>query len=217
MPASDADRLGPKGHVYVELVRERWRAPLERASVRRALITTVLGIALVVFGVVGALVANAEAIVAVAVGGVAVMTTLPALQALRPEFEEARRIGWVEPAFDDSIVTVGEPATVRIVLHARRALEITGMTMVAEAYRWEGAKPVERVASVPLPVTATGRVAAGQDWRETVTFRMPEQVPPSFYDATNSVRWSLVTDLAFGNAAPWHRAWPMLVFPPELS
>ena len=218
MPSTDAERIGPKGHVYVELVREQWRAPLERGSVRRSLLTALLGVALVVFGVVGAMVANAEAIVAVAVGAVALLTTLPELQALRPEFEEARRIGWVEPSFDDSSVTVGEPATFRAVLHARRALTITAVSLVAEAHRWAGGRQGERLEAVVLPVPEWPRaVASGDDWRQTVTFRVPEHAAPSFYESTNSVRWTVTLELTFASESPWRRTWPMLVFPAEGS
>jgi hypothetical protein len=218
MPVHDADRLGPKGHVFVALVREQWLAPLERGSVRRSLLITLLGIALVMFGVVGAMLANAEALVAVAVGGVALLSTLPELQALRPEFEEARRIGWVEPSFDDSSVTLGEPATFRVVLHARRTLMIRNLSLVAVARRWEGAREGAALRSLSLPVAMTGGpVASGDDWRQSVTFRIPDDAPASHYDATESVRWTITMELTFADVAPWRRTWPMLVFPPEVS
>ena len=121
MPADDADRLGPKGHVYVELVREQWRAPLERGTARRALLTSALGIALILFGLVGAFVVYGESVVLIGIGAFAFYSSLGEIRALMPEFREARRIGWVEPALDDGSVTIGEPATFRVVLHARRA------------------------------------------------------------------------------------------------
>ncbi|MCC7055005.1 MAG: hypothetical protein IT355_17160 [Gemmatimonadaceae bacterium] len=218
MPSNDADRIGPKGHVYVELVREQYRAPLERGSVRRSLATALLAIALVILGVVGAWVANPEALVAVAVGGVALFSSLPELQALRPEFEESRRIGWVEPSFDDSRVTAGEPATFATVLHARNALTVRGLSLVAEAHQWAGDRRGASLLVLPLPVTLSGsQVAAGDSWRQTVTFRIPDSAPASWYDAGSSVRWTMTMELTFANAEPWRRTWPMLVFPAEAS
>ena len=60
MTVDHADRLSPKGHVYVELVREQWRAPLERGTARRALLTSALGLALMIFGAVGVFLAYGE-------------------------------------------------------------------------------------------------------------------------------------------------------------
>jgi hypothetical protein len=218
MPADDADRLGPKGHVYVELVREQWRTPLERASARRALLTGVLGAALVVMGIVGTVMVYGEALVLVGIGLVAVVSFLGEVRMLRPEFEEARRIGWVEPTLDDSRVTVGEPATFRVVLHARRALRVQHAALVAEAHRWTGSTCEERIEQLELPVALTGgAIAAGDDWRQAVTFRIPPSALPSFYSATDSVRWSLTLDLTFAEQAPWRRTWPMLVFPADGS
>jgi hypothetical protein len=216
MPADDADRLGPKGHVYVELVREQYLSPLERGTARRALLTALLGVALIVFGVIGTFIIYGESVILVAVGLVALVSALPELRALRPEFEEARRIGWVEATFDDSSVTVGEPATFRAVLHARRKLDLRNATVVAEARRWQGAQAGDVDTSLPLPVSMTGGpVAAGDDWRQTVTFRIPAGAPPSFYTSTESVRWTITLALDFANAQPWRRTWPMLVFPVE--
>jgi len=218
MPADDADRLGPKGHVYVELVRELWRAPLERASARRALLTGILGAALVIMGIVGALTVYGEAVVLIGIGLVAVVSFLGEVRLLRPEFEEARRIGWVEPSLDDSRVTVGEPATFRVVLHARRALRVQNAALVAESHRWTGSTCGERIEQLALPVALTGgAIAGGDDWRQSVTFRIPSSALPSFYSATESVRWSLTLDLTFAEQAPWRRTWPMLVFPADAS
>ena len=47
MSADDADRLGPKGHVFVELVREQWRAPLERPGARRAIMLASVGLGVI--------------------------------------------------------------------------------------------------------------------------------------------------------------------------
>jgi hypothetical protein len=216
MPIADSDRLGPKGHVYVELVREQYRAPLERGSARRALLTALLGVVLVVFGIIGTFVVYGESVVLVAVGAVAFVSAMPDLAALRPEFEEARRIGWVEPSFDDSIVTVGEPTTFRAVLHARRALSLRGVTMVAEARPWQGARAGDAIHTLVLPVTAsTGEISSGDDWRQTVTFRIPPDAPGSHYDSADSVRWTLTMELTFDGQAPWRRSWPMLVYPAD--
>ncbi len=218
MPADDADRLGPKGHVYVELAREQYRAPLERGTARRALLTAVLGLALIVFGLIGTFIVYGESVILVAVGLVAFVSALPELRGLRPEFEEARRIGWVEATFDDSSVTVGEPATFRAVLHARRALDLRNAILTAEARRWQGATAGAVEMTLPLPVSMSGgRVEAGSDWRATVTFRVPAVAPPSHYSATDSVRWTITLALEFANAEPWRRTWPMLVFPADLG
>ncbi len=216
MPADDADRLGPKGHVYVELAREQWRAPLERGSARRSLLTGFLGLALIAFGAIGTFLIYGESIVLIGIGLVGFVSALGEIRALRPEFEEARRIGWVEPSLDDSRVTVGEPATFRGVLHARRRLQVRTAGVLAEARRWTGATPGDVVESITLPVAVGGAVvAAGDDWRPSVTFRIPPTAPPSFYSATESVRWSLTLDLTFADAEPWRRTWPMLVFPAD--
>ena len=216
MPADDADRLGPKGHVYVELVREQWRAPLERPSARRALLTGFLGAVLIIMGIVGSIMVYGEALVLIGIGGVALFSFLGEVRLLRPEFEEARRIGWVEPVLDDSRVTAGEPATFSAVLHARRALRLQHAALVAEAHRWTGATRGEQIEQLALPMALTGAaIAAGDDWRQTVTFRIPSSAPPSFYSATESVRWSLTLDLTFADQAPWQRTWPMLVFPAD--
>jgi hypothetical protein len=200
----DADRLGPKGHVYIELVREQWRAPLERGTARRALLTGVLAVALIVFGIAGTFIA------------VALWSTIGEVKTLRPEFEEARRIGWVEPSLDDSRVTVGEPATFRAVLHARRELRLQNAAVVAEAHAWQGSERGERLLQLPLPVSLTGgTIRSGDDWRQAVTFRLPATAPPSFYDATSSVRWTITLDLTFADEAPWRRTWPMLVYPAD--
>lgn len=218
MPVDDADRLGPKGHVYVELVREQWRAPLERGTARRALLTVVLALALIVFGIVGSFVIYGESLVLVAIGAIALWSSLGEVTGLRPEFEEARRIGWVEPALDDSRVTVGEPATFRAVLHARRTLHIQNAALVAEAHRWSGSVQGERLERLQLPVSLSGgTIAGGDDWRQTVTFRIPPTAPPSFYSSPDSVRWSITLDLTFAEQAPWRRTWPMLVFPADTN
>jgi hypothetical protein len=218
MATDDADRLGPKGHVYVALAREQYLAPLERGTARRALLTAVLGVLLIIFGVIGTVVVYGESVILVAVGVVALVSALPELRGLRPEFEEARRIGWVEATFDDSSVTVGEPATFRAVLHARRMLDVRNASVVAEARRWQGATAGVVAAELPLPVTMSGGpVAAGTDWRQTVTFRIPADAPPSFYTASESLRWTITLALEFANADPWRRTWPMLVFPADMS
>lgn len=218
MPLDDADRLGPKGHVYVELVREQWRAPLERGSARRALLTGFLGLALIIFGVVGSFVVYGESLVLVGIGAIALWSSLGEVKGLRPEFEEARRIGWVEPSLDDSRVSVGEPATFRAVLHARRTLQVQNAALVAEAHRWSGSVQGERLERLQLPVSLSGgTIAAGDDWRQTVTFRIPPTAPPSFYSSPDSVRWSLTLDLTFADQAPWRRTWPMLVFPADAT
>lgn len=216
MPLDDADRLGPKGHVYVELVREQWRAPLERGSARRSLLTAFLGVALIAFGLVGSFTVYGEAVILVAIGLVACVSSFREISALRPEFEEARRVGWVEPSLDDSIVTVGEPATFRVVLHARKTLLIRSATVVVEGRCWRGSVPGEVAASIAVPVTiATASVEAGEDWRQTVTFRIPPSAPPSHYNSSESVRWTLTMELTFDRESPWRRVWPVLVFPVE--
>lgn len=218
MPLDDADRLGPKGHVYVELVREQWRAPLERGTARRSLLTAFFGVALIAFGLVGAFTVYGEALILVAIGLVACVTAFRDMSALRPEFEEARRVGWVEPSLDDSIVTVGEPATFRAVLHARKKLVVRNATVVVEARRWRGSAPGEVAATVAVPVVLAGAaVDAGEDWRQMVTFRIPLSAPPSYYDSAESVRWSLTMELTFDRESMWRRVWPMLVFPVEAS
>ncbi len=218
MPLDDADRLGPKGHVYVELVREQWRAPLERGSARRSLLTAFFGVALIVFGLVGSFTIYGEAVILVAIGLVACVSSFREISALRPEFEEARRIGWVEPSLDDSIVTVGEPATFRAVVHARKRLFVRDVAVIVEGRRWRGSVPGEVAASIAVPVAVTAAsVDSGADWRQTVTFRIPSSSPPSYYDSAESVRWTLTMELTFDGESPWRRAWPMLVFPVEVS
>lgn len=218
MPVDDSDRLGPKGHVYIELVREQWRAPLERGTARRALLTGFLGLALLGFGIVGSFTVYGEAIALAGLGALAFWSSLGEVKGLRPEFEEARRVGWVEPSLDDSRVTVGEPATFRAVLHARRTLQLQNASLVAEAHRWSGSTQGERVEHLPLPVSMSGgTIAAGDDWRQTVTFRIPQSARPSFYSSPDSVRWSLTLQLTFANQTPWRRTWPMLVFPADAS
>jgi hypothetical protein len=216
MSGEDADRLGPKGHVYVELVREQWRAPLERGSARRALLTSLFAVCLIGFGVGGLFVVPGESVILMGIGLVAVVATWPELQLLRPEFEEARRIGWVEPALDDNSVTLGEPSTFRAVLHARRTLTLQSASLLVEAHSWDASRAQQVLVSMPFPVTQqASRVRAGQDWRESMTFRIPPTAPASFYGASESVRWSLTLELAFADEAIWRRSWPMLVFPAE--
>ncbi|MDZ7632826.1 MAG: hypothetical protein U5K74_16175 [Gemmatimonadaceae bacterium] len=217
MSVDDADRLGPKGHVYVELVREQWRAPLERGSARRSLLTATLSVLMIGFGVVGTFIIWGESVILVAIGVVGFVTSMPELARLRPEFEEARRIGWVEPAFDDNM-TVGEPASFRAVLHARRKLSLERVTLVAEAREWTGAVPGAVMESLELPIQQRRAViGAGDDWRESVTFRIPPSAPASFYRSTDSVRWTMTMELEFAEQAPWRRTWPMLVFPADVS
>jgi len=217
MPFDDADRLGPKGHVYVEPVRDQWRAPLERGSARRAILTAFLGVALIVFGVAGAFVANGESVFLVAIGALALVTAVPELRPLRPEFEEARRIGWVEPALDDTHVSIGEPAIFRAVLHARRTLSLQNAAVVTEARQYSGSKPGDVLVTQPVPVSLTGgAIRAGEDWRQSVTFRLPSSAPPSYYDSVSSVRWTITLELTFANEPPWRRTWPMLVFPADV-
>lgn len=216
MSADDADRLGPKGHVYVELVREQWRAPLERGTARRAMITSALSLALMIFGVFGVFMVYGESVILVAIGLIGFVSSLGEIRALLPEFREARRVGWLEPALDDSSITVGEPATFRAVLHARRKLMLQNAAVRAEARRWQGATPGEIVESMALPVSmAGGPIASGEDWRQTVTFRIPPTAPPSYYSGTDSVRWTLTLELILQGEEPWRRTLPMLVFPAE--
>lgn len=216
MSVDDADRLGPKGHVYVELVREQWRAPLERGTARRSLLTAFLGLVLIVFGIAGSFAVYGESLILVGIGALALWSSLGDLTALRPEFEEARRIGWVEPSLDDSRVTVGEPVTFRAVLHARRTLKLQNAALTAEAHRWNGSAQGERLEHLPLPVSLSGgTIASGDDWRQSVTFRIPSAAAPSYYSSPDSVRWSLTLDLTFAGQAPWRRTWPMLVFPAD--
>ena len=215
MPATEADRLGPKGHVYVELVREQWRAPLERGTARRALLTSAFGVALILFGVIGVFVVYGESVVLIGIGAFAFYSSLGEIRALMPEFQEARRIGWVEPSLDDSIVSIGDPATFSVVLHARRAQVIRLATLVVAARRWQRSTAGDVLVSLPLPLPSGMAVGAGDDWRQTVTFRIPDSAPPSFYDSMESVRWTLTLELTFADAAPWKRSWPMLVYPPD--
>ena len=218
MANDEAARLGPKGHVYVELAREQWRAPLERGGARRAILTTLLSLALIVGGIVGAFVTNPEAVVLIAVGLIGLATSLPELRQLRPEFEEARRIGWVEPSLDDTHVTVGEPATFSVVLHARRELTVTAATLRAECRRWHGAASGDVLHTIDIPAAVAGaHVRSGEDWREAATFRVPTDAPPSHYSAVDSVRWTIALGLQFANAEPWARSWPMLVFPSDAT
>ena len=143
MSVDDADRLGPKGHVYVELVREQWLAPLERGTARRAMLTSTLSVALMLFGAFGVFLMNGESVILIAIGLIGFVSSLGEIRALLPEFREARRVGWLEPALDDSSVTVGEPATFRAVLHARRKLTLQNATVRAEARHWQGSNPGE--------------------------------------------------------------------------
>jgi hypothetical protein len=216
MPTADADRLGPKGHVFVEIVREQWLAPLERSGARRAMVTMALSVALIGLGTAGVVIAYTEAILLVGLGLIGMLTTLPEIRLLQAEFTEARRIGWVEPALDDGSVTVGEPAIFRVVMHARRALTLVNATLIAESRHWRGARAGETIASMPLSVPQShGAIAAGDDWRQTVTFRIPDSAAPSFYSSDTSVRWTLTLELSFNGEAPWRRTWPMLVFPSD--
>ena len=218
MPSDASDRLGPKGHVYVELVRDQWRAPLERGSARRAILTALLGVALVGFGAAGAFVAYGESVFLVAIGALALVTAVPELRPLRPEFEEARRIGWVEPALDDADVSIGEPAIFRAVLHARRTLTLQNAAVVTEARQYAGSTPGDVLYTQPVPVSLTGgAIRAGEDWRQTVTFRIPPSAPPSHYDSLSSVRWTITLELTFADERPWRRTWPMLVFPADVG
>lgn len=218
MDVDDADRLGPKGHVYVELVREQWRAPLERGSARRALLTSFLGVALIIFGAVFALRVYGESILLIGIGLFAFVSSLGEIRALLPEFREARRIGWVEATLDDSSVTVGEPAILRVVLHARRKLTLRGATAMAEARHWERSTPGAALASIPLPISVAGdSVGKGDDWRHALTFRIPETAPTSAYTSNESTRWTLSLELNFAEDGPWRRTWPMLVFPADVS
>lgn len=216
MASDDADRLGPKGHVYVELVREQWRAPLERASARRALLTFVISDLLIALGIVGAFIANPEALVLVGIGVIGIVTTLPDLKKLRPEFEESRRIGWVEPMLDDSHVVVGEPATITTVLHARKTLTIRSVAIRAECRRWQGDRAGDVLTAIDIPAPkGFAQVKGGDDWRQTMTFRIAPTAPPSVYTPTDSVRWTLSMSLTFADEQPWQRTWPMLVFPQD--
>ena len=218
MSVDDADRLGPKGHVYVELVREQWRAPLERGTARRALITSAISLALVIFGAVGVFIVYGESVILIAVGLIGFGSSLGEIRSLLPEFREARRVGWLEPALDDSSVTVGEPATFRAVLHARRKLTLQNASLRAEARRWHGATSgaVETVMVLPVSM-AGGPIASGADWRQAVTFRIPPTAPASCYSATESVRWTLTLELALQGEEAWRRTLPMLVFPADAS
>ncbi len=219
MSADDADRLGPKGHVFVELVREQWRAPLERPGARRAIMLASVGLGVILLAGLMSIRATLSPGVAlgfIALGGLAVLSAMPELRQVIPEFAESRRIGWVEPTLDDHSVTVGEPATFRAVLHARRSLSLRNLTLVAEARRWKGALPADRAISLPLPVSVRGGdIASGEDWRQTVTFRIPDTAPPSYYTPTESLRWTLKLEMTFAGERQWSRTWPMLVFPAD--
>ena len=218
MSVDDADRLGPKGHVYVELVREQWRAPLERGTARRAMLTSALSIALIVFGALGVFLVYGESVILIGVGLIGFVSSFGEIRALLPEFREARRVGWLEPALDDSSVTVGEPATFRAVLHARRTLMLQNALVHAEARRWHGSTPGEVAQAMVLPVSmAGGPIASGEDWRQTVTFRIPPTAPASWYSASESVRWTLTLELILQGEAPWQRTLPMLVFPADAA
>ena len=218
MSVDDADRLGPKGHVYVELVREQWLAPLERGTARRAMLTSTLSIALMLFGALGVFLMKGESVILFAIGVIGFVSSLGEIRALLPEFREARRVGWLEPALDDSSVTVGEPATFRAVLHARRKLTLQNATVRAEARHWQGSNPGEIAESMVLPVSMTGGpIASGEDWRQTVTFRIPTTAPASWYSATDSVRWTLTLELILQGEDAWRRTLPMLVFPADAA
>jgi hypothetical protein len=218
MPIDDADRLGPKGHVFVEMVREQWRAPLERGGARRALIATALSVALIGLGTAGVLMAYGEAVLLVGLGLIGLLSMLPEMRLLQAEFTEARRIGWIEPALDDSSVTVGEPATFRVVLHTRGALTLVNASLIAESRHWRGSRAGDIATSMLLSIPQThGMIAAGTDWRQTVTFRIPDTAAPSFYSNETSMRWTLTLELSFNGESPWRRTWPMLVFPSDAT
>jgi hypothetical protein len=218
MPPDESDRLGPKGHIFVELVREQWRAPLERATARRALLTGAFGAALVGLGSAGVALAYGEAVLLIGLGLLGIFTSLPEIRLLQAEFTDARRIGWVEPTLDDSRVIVGDPATFRVVLHARHALTLRNASLHAEARKWNDSRGAEMVATIPMSVpNAHGSINAGADWRQAVTFRVPSSAPASFYSADESVRWTITLQMTFDGASPWTRTWPMLVFPADAA
>ena len=69
-----------------------------------------------------------------------------------------------------------------------------------------------------LPVSmAGGPIASGEDWRQTVTFRIPATAPASWYSATESVRWTLPLELMLQREDAWRRTLPMLVFPADAA
>jgi hypothetical protein len=218
VPVDLADKLGPKGPVYVALAREQWLAPLERASVRRTLLIATLGVILIVMGIVGAFRTTPEAITLVAVGCIALGTSFGDLRTLYREFSDARRIGWLEPTLDGAQVVVGEPFTFSVVLHARRKLTVTQARVLVEARKFTGAQSEAVVVTLPVPLSQSHAVIqSGDDWRDSATCRIPESAPASFYDVTRSVRWMLTLELKFGGAEEWHRQWPLLVYPAAAS
>jgi hypothetical protein len=206
--------LGPKGGTYVELAREEWRAPLERASVRRSLLTALLSLVLIVMGAAGAYLASVEALALVGLGALGLYTTWADLQLMRYEFEESRRVGWVEVALDEEQLTIGDPFTVRLTWHARRAFRVTEAQVLLSARHWRGNTPgaVEREVAATL-TGSDDLVRAGESWRASATMRTPLEAPPSHYDVDASLRWVLAVQVHFAGVAPWARELPVLVYP----
>lgn len=214
MTSSAVELLGPKGYVYFDLAREAWLAPLERGSARRALFTGAMGVALAAAGLVSIRYVYGEAIALVPLGLFAIWQAWGELAPLGAEFRDARRIGWTELSLDDGWATPGEPVTCRITVHARRALapRAASLELVATQYRYERA--VEELARFTVPVAPVPpSVRGGDDWRASVTFRMPDEAPPSWYSIAQSVRWTLTARLEFAEGEPWVRSYPLLVYP----
>lgn len=81
-----------------------------------------------------------------------------------------------------------------------------------------GSTPGAIEAAMVLPVLmAGGPIASGEDWRQTVTFRIPATAPASWYSATESVRWTLTLELMLQGDDAWRRTLPMLVFPADAA
>lgn len=211
---SDAALLGPKGYVYFDLAREAWLAPLERGSARRALLTGFLGICIAVAGVAFLAPAYGESLVLIPIGLFAIWQAWEELKPLGSEFADARRIGWTTIALDDGWATTGEPVTCRVTVHARRPLAPRAATLELVATRYERERVKEELArfAVPIDPLPPG-VRGGDDWRAHVTFRMPDEAPPSWYSIAESVRWTLTCTIEFDDAEPWVRSYPLLVYP----
>jgi hypothetical protein len=209
-----AAALGPKGETYVELTAAEWRAPLERSSVRRSLVTAAMSLALIVMGVLGALNVYPEAFALVGLGALGLYTTWSDLQLIRHEFEESRRVGWVEVAVDEEQVQLGDPLTVRISWHARHARAVRGASLVLAHATWSQNTPRAEHVVAMLELPGSDRaLRAGETWRASGPVRMPANAPSSHYDADASVRWTLRVTVHFDGVAPWERTLPIIVYP----
>ncbi|MCU0618765.1 MAG: hypothetical protein MUF40_02510 [Gemmatimonadaceae bacterium] len=206
--------LGPKGHVYFDLAREAWLGPLERGSARRALFTGAMGLAIAAAGVVSTTKVYGEAVALIPLGLFAIWYAWGELAPLGAEFRDARRIGWTQFALDEGWATIGDPVTCRATIHARRDLAPTGASLEIVATEYRNERVVRELVrfSVPMaPIPAA--VRGGDDWRASVTFRMPDEAPASWYTAARSVRWTLAARIDFAETAPWTRTFPLLVYP----